>query len=67
MLARLLTGLVEGDLPAPSWTPLAIGTATGLTALIGFALPPITQLRHTPPARVLRRDLGTGHPPAHPI
>ena len=67
VLARLLTGLVEGDLPAPSWTPLAIGTVTGLTALIGFALPPIAQLRHTPPARVLRRDLGSGHPPAHLI
>jgi hypothetical protein len=39
VLARLLSGLVEGDLPAPSWTPLAIGTVTGLTALIGFALP----------------------------
>jgi putative ABC transport system permease protein len=67
VLARLLTGLVEGDLPAPSWTPLAIGAVTGLTALIGFALPPIAQLRHTPPARVLRRDLGSGHPPAHLI
>ncbi len=67
VLARLLTGLVEGDLPAPSWTPLLIGTVTGLTALIGFALPPIAQLRHTPPARVLRRDLGSGHPPAHLI
>jgi putative ABC transport system permease protein len=40
VLARLLTGLVEGDLPAPSWIPFTIGTVTGLTALIGFALPP---------------------------
>ncbi len=67
VLARLLTGLVEGELPAPSWTPLAAGTLTGLTALIGFALPPIAHLRHTPPLRVLRRDLGMGHPPARLI
>ncbi len=67
VLARLLTGLVEGELPAPSWTPLAIGAITGLIALIGFALPPIAHLRNTPPLRVLRRDLGAGHPPARLI
>lgn len=56
-LIRLSPGIAVGPLPTPSLTPLLTGTATGLILLLGFALPPLMQLRHVPPSRVLRRDL----------
>jgi predicted lysophospholipase L1 biosynthesis ABC-type transport system permease subunit len=54
----------RGDLPAPSLLPVVTGTLTGLIALLGFALPPLIQLKNVSPARVLRRDLGNDHMPA---
>jgi len=57
-LAALLAGLFLEHLPAPGWQPLAVGMATGLIVLLGFALPPLLVLRRVPPARVLRRELG---------
>ncbi|HEU4621601.1 MAG TPA: FtsX-like permease family protein, partial [Burkholderiaceae bacterium] len=47
-------------LPAPSWRPALQGVVTGSLLLIGFAVPPLMQLRRVSPLRVLRRDLG--HP-----
>ncbi len=47
------------DLPAPSLMPVAVGVATGMITLLGFALPPLAQLARVPPLRALRRDLGT--------
>jgi len=58
-LASLLGPLLLGELPAPSWAPLAQGLATGLVTVAGFALPPLMRLKDVPPARVLRRDLGS--------
>lgn len=58
LLALLLASLVFAELPAPTWLPAAQGAAIGLTALLGFALPPLLALRQVPPARVLRRELG---------
>lgn len=58
VLARLHAGLFAEPLPTPSWRPAAIGMATGLILLLGFALPSLLRLRHVPPARVLRHDLG---------
>lgn len=48
--------LVTNDLPPLSWLPAVQGMATGLLLLIGFALPPILQLRNVPHNRVIRRE-----------
>ena len=56
-IAMLLRELVRGDLPPPSLTAGGLGLMTSILMLIGFALPPLLQLRHVPPARVLRRNL----------
>ncbi|HXZ86257.1 MAG TPA: FtsX-like permease family protein, partial [Myxococcota bacterium] len=58
VLARLHAGLLTESLPLPSPRPVLVGVATGLILLLGFALPAILRLRHVPPARVLRHDLG---------
>jgi len=58
LLAALLANLIVAALPTPSWLPALQGIAIGLTALLGFALPPLLALRQVPPARVLRRELG---------
>jgi putative ABC transport system permease protein len=55
-LIAMLGGMISADLPAPSAIPAVQGLATGLWLLLGFALPSLAQLRHVPPARVLRRD-----------
>ena len=56
-LVLLLDDLVEAQLPAPGWGGFVIGPVTAMTIALGFALPPLMQLRKVPPARVLRRDL----------
>ena len=56
-LTVLLDDLVEAQLPAPATNVFIIGPITALTVAFGFALPPLLQLRHVPPARVLRHDL----------
>ncbi len=55
-LNLLARDLLDGALPAPSWTPAILGLVTPLVVLIGFALPPLLQLRRVPPARVLRHN-----------
>lgn len=60
-LAWLLRDLVRGNLPAPTLAPVVLGLVTSLAILVGFALPPLLQLKRVPPARVLRRNL---EPPA---
>jgi putative ABC transport system permease protein len=57
LLTRLLGDLVTVDLPPPTLAPALLGTATALAILVGFALPPMLQLKKVPPARVLRRNL----------
>ena len=56
-LSLILDDLVEAQLPAPSLRGAIIGPITALSVAIGFALPPLLQLRNVPPARVLRHDL----------
>jgi putative ABC transport system permease protein len=56
-IAYLLRDLVRGELPRPALSAGWLGLMTSILILIGFALPPLLQLRKVPPARVLRRNL----------
>lgn len=56
-LFALLKGLLPGILPSGGWLPAGAGIATGMVALVGFALPPLAGLGRVPPLRVLRRDM----------
>jgi len=57
LLTRLVGDLVTVGLPPPTLAPALMGGATALAILVGFALPPLLQLKRVPPARVLRRNL----------
>lgn len=57
-LLAMLGSLIVATLPQPSLWPAAQGFACGLVLLLGFALPPLVQLRRVPPLRVLRKDIG---------
>jgi len=55
LLGDLLVGV---QLPLPSVKPAVIGVTSGMLTLLGFALPPLLQLKDVPALRVIRRDLG---------
>lgn len=57
LLVNVVGELIASDLPAAGLRPAALGLATAVLMLAGFALPALMQLRRTPPARVLRHDL----------
>jgi putative ABC transport system permease protein len=57
VIARLLAGVLDIQLPAPTLMPLLYACALGLIMLIGFAVPPILQARLALPMRVFQRDL----------
>jgi putative ABC transport system permease protein len=58
LVAWWLAALIPGTLPPPGPTPVLQGAATGLALLLGFALPPLLQLKEVPALRVIRRDVG---------
>jgi putative ABC transport system permease protein len=58
VLIEVLRELIQTALPQPSLLPAWQGGAVGLVLLLGFALPPLAQLRAVPPLRVLRKDIG---------
>ncbi len=58
LVAWWLAALIPGALPPPGPSPVLQGMATGLVLLLGFALPPLLQLKDVPALRVIRRDVG---------
>ena len=58
LVAWWLAALVPGTLPQPGPAPVFQGAATSLALLLGFALPPLLQLKDVPALRVIRRDVG---------
>jgi putative ABC transport system permease protein len=62
VLLELLGKLVQNDLPPVSWWPALRGVVTGMLLLVGFAMPPILQLRNVPHNRVIRREQAAPQP-----
>jgi putative ABC transport system permease protein len=56
VLLAWLGKLVPGDLPSANLLPGIQALATGMVLLIGFAVPPVLQLRNVPHNRVIRRE-----------
>lgn len=56
VLLEWLGKLVASDLPSASLLPALQGLAIGMLLLLGFAMPPILQLRNVPHNRVIRRE-----------
>ncbi len=64
ILLELIGTLVATDLPPVSALPALQGVATGMLLLLGFALPPVLQLRNVPHNRVIRREQAAPQPMA---
>ena len=57
-LAIAVAEVIRADLPAPRVLPAVQGFLVGLVLLLGFALPPLMQLKNVPAVRVIRRESG---------
>jgi len=57
-IAAALGELLRGGLPAPTAMPALQGFLVGLVLLLGFAVPPLVQLKNVPAVRVIRRESG---------
>lgn len=60
-----LGSFITTTLPPPSALPALQGIAIGMLLLLGFAIPPIMQLRNVPHNLMVRRETGT--PQAHTV
>ncbi|OFZ85874.1 MAG: ABC transporter permease [Betaproteobacteria bacterium RBG_16_64_18] len=58
VIAGFVAGLMAVPLPQPSLLPALQGFAIGIVLLLGFALPPLLQLKDVPALRVIRREVG---------
>ena len=58
-IAAALSEMLRADLPAPAILPAVQGFLVGLVLLLGFALPPLVQLKNVPAVRVIRRESGS--------
>ena len=61
-VSAVLAPFIPVTLPAPGFSPLILGGATGATCLLAFALPPILSLRDVSPSRVIRREMADAAP-----
>ncbi len=56
-LVSLMQPILPPNLPTPGISGFLVAIATGLSALVGFALPALIRLGKVAPLRVLRKDL----------
>jgi putative ABC transport system permease protein len=64
VLLEVVRSLIPAELPPVSLLPALQGIATGMLLLVGFALPPVLQLRNVPHNRVIRREQAAPRPAA---
>jgi putative ABC transport system permease protein len=57
-IAVTVAEVIRAELPAPRILPAVQGFLVGLVLLLGFALPPLVQLKNVPAVRVIRRETG---------
>jgi putative ABC transport system permease protein len=57
-IAAAVAEVIRSELPAPRLLPAVQGFLVGLVLLLGFALPPLIQLKNVPAVRVIRRESG---------
>ena len=57
-IAAAVSEVVRSALPPPRLAPAVQGFLVGLVLLLGFALPPLVQLKNVPAVRVMRRESG---------
>ena len=57
-IAAAVAEVIRSELPAPRLLPAVQGFLVGLVLLLGFALPPLVQLKNVPAVRVMRRESG---------
>jgi putative ABC transport system permease protein len=62
VLLEVVRSLIPAELPPVSMLPALQGIATGMLLLVGFALPPVLQLRNVPHNRVIRREQAAPQP-----